>query len=173
MSNFRFSSSVKNLSAICIAALAVGAAGGNHAIAGTKISNDLNRCSGANGAGILVSLKGIKASRGKIRIQSYPATKAAWLERGQWLKRIETPARAGTMKFCLPVSKSGNYAVAVRHDLNNNGKTDLRGDGGGFSNNPKINIFRAAFGKSAVPVSKATVQIGPDVKSISILMRYR
>jgi uncharacterized protein (DUF2141 family) len=178
MFNFRFSPSVKTYAvaraaAFSAAALAIAAAGGTAAMAGTELSNDLSRCNGSNGAGILVSLQGIKAGSGKLRVQSYPATDSAWLGKGEWLNRIEAPARSSNMQFCLPVSRSGKYAVAVRHDLNGNNKTDLTGDGGGFSNNPKISIFRAALGKSAVPVSKATFSVGSDVKQISIVMRYR
>jgi hypothetical protein len=61
----------------------------------------------------------------------------------------------------------------VRHDKNGNGKTDLSGDGGGFSQNPKISTFRAILGKSVVPVKKASFYAGPGVTRITIAMRYR
>src|SRR5690349_22211051 len=50
-------------------------------------------------------------------------------------------SRAGTMTFCVPVPSSGSYGIAVRHDLDGDGETDLSSDGGGMSNNPSINIF--------------------------------
>ena len=40
---------------------------------------------------------------------------------------------SGTMTFCLPVPDAGTYAVAVRHDVNGNGDTDLTEDGGGWA----------------------------------------
>lgn len=146
---------------------------GGPAAANSVIANDLSRCSGDNGNAVLVTVQAIKTATGTIRIQSYPATEAAWLEKGQWLNRIEQRAKIGDMQFCLPIAKSGDYAIAVRHDKNNNGKTDLSGDGGGFSQNPKINAFRAILGKSVVPVKKAAFFAGSGVTRITILMRYR
>ncbi|HCB79650.1 MAG TPA: hypothetical protein DEP68_12890, partial [Erythrobacter sp.] len=55
--------------------------------------------------------------------------------------RMEAPAKAGTMTFCMPVPKPGVYGIAVRHDVNGNGSTDIFKDGGAMSNNPSINIF--------------------------------
>ena len=78
------------------------------------------------------------------------------------------PAKRGTMMFCLPVPKSGTYAIAVRHDVNGNGKTDLSTDGGGMSNDPSINIFN--LGKPSY--KKTAFEVGNEVKSISIQMKY-
>ncbi len=143
------------------------------AVASSVIENDLSRCNSGDITAVLVTVQGIRTATGLIRVQSYPATEAAWLEKGQWLNRIEQRAKIGDMQFCLPVPKSGNYAIAVRHDKNNNGKTDISGDGGGFSQNPKISAFRAILGKSVVPVKKASFFAGSGVTRINILMRYR
>ena len=62
---------------------------------------------------------------------------------------------------------SGSYGIAVRHDVNGNGKTDLTQDGGGISNNPSINVFN--LGKPSY--DKAAVQIS-GVRAITINMRY-
>lgn len=133
-----------------------------------KIGNDLNRCRNGGGPAVLVTVDGVKASQGKVRVQSYRATSGDWLKKGRWLSRIEAPAKAGTMAFCVPVPSSGSYAIAVRHDLDADGKTDLTSDGGGMSNNPSINIFnlgKPSYTKTAFPV-------GDGVKSIRIQMRY-
>ena len=77
------------------------------------------------------------------------------------------PGRAGTMTFCVPVPSSGSYGIAVRHDLDGDGETDLSSDGGGMSNNPSINIFnlgKPSYTKTAISVD--------GVKSIRIHMRY-
>ena len=103
-----------------------------------------------------------------MRAQIYHGTKADWLEKGKWLTRVETPARAGTMTFCLPVPKSGSYGVAIRHDLNGNGKTDWREDGGGMSNNPSINLFN--LGKPSY--TKTAFAAGAGITAISIDMKY-
>jgi uncharacterized protein (DUF2141 family) len=57
----------------------------------------------------------------------------------------------------------------VRHDVNNNGKTDLSTDGGAMSNNPSLNIWN--LGKPSY--KKVGFDVGRGVESISITMRYR
>lgn len=138
------------------------------ASAGSVISNDMSRCGAGQGPAVKVIVNGIKGSAGKLRVQSYPATKSAWLAKGRWLNRIESGARAGSMSFCMPVSAAGNYAIAVRHDKNGNGSTDISSDGGGFSNNPSINILN--LGKPAV--GKVSFYAGSGVTTITINMRY-
>ena len=132
------------------------------------ISNNMRSCAPGAGPSIRVTINGVKSSTGKVRAQVYNGTSADWLESGKWLNRVELPARRGRMTVCLPVPKSGSYAVAVRHDANGNGSTDLRSDGGAMSNNPSINIFN--LGKPAV--SETRFDVGGSVKSISVTMKY-
>lgn len=132
------------------------------------IRNDMSKCRTGGGPAILVTVEGVKASQGRIRVQSYHANDAEWLEKGKWLARIDVPAKAGGMTFCVPVTAPGNYGIAVRHDFNGNGKTDIRSDGGGMSNNPSINIFN--LGKPSY--KSVGVPVGNGVKSIRINMRY-
>lgn len=151
---------------VALGTCALLAAGSAHAQYRQKISNDLNRCKGAEPS-VLVTVEGVKSSTGKVRVQSYRANSSEWLEKGRWLNRVEAPARAGTMTFCLPVPEPGSYGIAARHDANGNGSTDLSKDGGGMSNNPSINIFnlgKPSYKKTAISVD------GP--KSIRIQMRY-
>lgn len=138
------------------------------AVAGTPISNDLARCNSGKGPSVLVTVRGVKEASGVIRVQSYPATSAAWLTKGRWINRIESRASGGAMSFCVPVPAAGNYGIAVRHDLNANGKTDLREDGGGFSNNPSISIFN--LGKPSV--GKVSFYAGEGVTRIAINLKY-
>lgn len=132
------------------------------------VSNNMRSCAPGGGPSVRVRINGVKSSSGKIRVQVYNGTRADWLESGRWLNRIELPARRGNMTVCLPVPASGSYAVAVRHDTNSNGKTDLRIDGGGMSNNPSINIFN--LGKPSV--DKTRFNVGNGVRSIAITMKY-
>ena len=124
-------------------------------------------CRGS-GPAVWINVTEVKESRGTLRIQLYPGTDSDWLERGRWLNRIEVPARAGNMQVCMPVPSSGNYAIAIRHDVNGNGRTDLRSDGGGMSNNPSINIFN--LGRPSI--DRTRFSMGREVKSMSIRMRY-
>ena len=133
-----------------------------------KIRNDMGKCTSASGPGLMVTVDGIKTGKGEIRVQSYKATAKDWLETGKWLSRIEVPARQGSMTFCVPVSAPGTYGIAVRHDVNGNGKTDITEDGGAMSNNPSINIFN--LGKPSY--TKVGVDVGNSVKSIRIQMKY-
>ena len=124
-------------------------------------------CQGA-GPAVLLSVTSIKAGTGIIRAQLYYATAEDWLASGRWLHRIEMPARAGTMSICMPVPAAGDYAIAVRHDVNGNGSTDISTDGGAMSNNPSINIFN--LGRPSVNRTRFT--IGRQVLPMTIRMRY-
>lgn len=144
------------------------ALGSSAAAAGQEISNDLSRCAAGKGPAVLVNVRGVKETAGRIRVQSYPATSSAWLAKGRWLHRVESRANAGSMSFCVPVPAEGKYGIAVRHDLNANGKTDISKDGGGFSNNPSISILN--LGKPSV--GKVAFQAGPGVTRITINLKY-
>ncbi len=132
------------------------------------IANDLSKCGPGQGPAVRVTVNGIRSSSGVVRIQSYRGTAADWLQKGRWINRIETPARSGTMTFCMPVPAAGVYGIAVRHDINGNGDTDIRKDGGGMSNNPSINIFN--LGKPSH--KKTAFEVGDGVKAIQIDMKY-
>ena len=155
-----------SLGMIALGALALGAAVPVHAQYRQTIGNNMAACRG-NGPAVLVTVDGVKASKGRIRVQSYRANAADWLKKGRWINRIDAAARAGTMTFCVPVPSSGSYGIAVRHDLDGDGETDLSSDGGGMSNNPSINIFN--LGKPSYTKTAFTVD---GVKSIRIHLRY-
>jgi len=131
------------------------------------LRHDPARCRG-NGPAVRVTVSGVKSSSGTLRVQLYRATKADWLETGRWLNRIEVPARQGTMTVCMPAPATGTYGIAIRHDVNGNGETDLTQDGGGASNNPSFNVFN--LGKPSY--SKVGFSLGQEVKAITIRMHY-
>ena len=127
-----------------------------------EISNDMRPCAANAGPAIKVTVQGVRGGTGVISLQSYRAIRSEWMEKGRWLHRIEVPARAGTMTFCVPVPAAGTYGIAVRHDVNGNGKTDISRDGGAMSNNPSINIFnlgKPSYSKVGVPVTQGVVPI--------------
>ena len=155
------------LIAVLLATGAFGTAASGAAQYRERISNDMSECRAGSGPAVQVTVSGLKAG-GKVRVQAYRATAADWLKKGRWINRIEAPTRAGTMTFCVPVPSAGQYAIAVRHDKDGDGETDLSSDGGGMSNNPSINIFN--LGKPSV--SKTAFAVGDGVKSIAIRMRY-
>lgn len=134
----------------------------------TEIGNDMNRCAPGHGAALLVTVDAIKSATGTVRLQSYRATDEDWLVKGHWLSRIQLRARAGTMNFCVPLPGPGVYGIAVRHDANDNGKTDITTDGGAMSNNPSFSIFN--LGRPSY--TKVGVQVGQGVTPIRITMKY-
>ncbi|MBX7501334.1 DUF2141 domain-containing protein [Qipengyuania sp. YG27] len=155
-----------------VAALALGALSAPAPAAAQyrqKISNDAAKCAAGAGPSVRVTVTDIKESKGTIRVQSYRGTKEDWLEKGKWIYRMEAPAKAGSMSFCMPLPRPGTYAIAVRHDLNGNGSTDIFTDGGAMSNNPSLNIFN--LGKPSY--KKVAFQVGSGVETMSIRMRYR
>ena len=148
---------------LCMALLSVSVAANAE---GQVISNDLSKC--RSGPSTLVQISGVKPGSGRIRVQSYRANASEWLAKGRWLTRIDVPARAGSMTVCVPLPQAGSYGIAVRHDVNGNGKTDLSADGGGMSNNPSINIFN--LGKPSY--KKTAFEVGNAPRTISITMKY-
>lgn len=135
-----------------------------------KISNDMSKCAaGSRGPAVLVEVVGFKEAKGRIRVQSYNATKEKWLKKGQWINRIETSVapRGDKMRFCVPVPSSGNYGIAVRHDLDGNGKSGWS-DGGGFSGNPDISLTNLK-----PSVNKTRIAINSGVQKISVILNYR
>lgn len=166
-----FSRTVRRLpvAALACAALLAGVAVPAQAQFQNEIANNPAACRAGGGPAINVRLTGIKQGGGTVRVQLYRGIKADWLQSGRWVNRIELPARGGTMQVCMPVPVAGTYAIAVRHDVNGNGRTDLSTDGGGMSNNPSINIFnlgRPSYTRTNFPVAAG------EVKAITIEMKY-
>ena len=132
-----------------------------------ELRHSVAPCQG-QGPAVWINVTGVRASQGTVRIQLYRGTSADWLEGGRWLNRIELPAREGSMSVCMPVPAAGQYAIAIRHDVNGNNKTDIRTDGGGMSNNPSINIFN--LGRPSI--NRTRFSVGREVLPMTITMRY-
>jgi uncharacterized protein (DUF2141 family) len=132
-----------------------------------KLANDASACRGS-GPAVNVRISGVNPGKGTLRVQLYRATAADWLKTGRWINRIEVPAHGSSATVCMPVPGPGSYGIAVRHDVNGNGQTDLRTDGGGMSNNPAVNILN--LGRPSY--QKTAFTVGNGVKTISIQVRY-
>ena len=156
----------KATAALALAAVALAAPAG--AQFRNKIADEPAKCHAGAGPAVNVRISGITPAKGTLRVQLYRGTEADWLKTGRWLNRIEVPVRSGSETICMPVPGKGTYAIAVRHDVNGNGHTDLRTDGGGMSNNPPISILN--LGRPSYKQTAFTVADG--VKSVSIQMRY-
>ena len=130
--------------------------------AAASIGPHAARCD-AGESSVIVNVTGFRERTGTVRVQLYAANQRTYLERRQWLVRVDLPvSRSGDMPICVPVTTPGRYLVSVRHDSNGNGDSDRR-DGGGFSGNPDVsvldmvlrrkpNLNRISFNVAAVPV---------------------
>ena len=109
-------------------------------------------CGGASSAATLtVAVDNVKTSAGQVRIAVY--TEANWLNKEDWTRRALVPAEGTgvTATFDLP---PGTYAVAVLHDVNDNGKMDYRllrlpKEPYGFSNGAKPKLAPPTFEDAA------------------------
>lgn len=136
----------------------------------TTLGPGAARCD-ANDTAVLVEVSGFKARTGTLRVQIFAANSKTYLERRQWLDRVDVPvAKTGSMRICLPVQKPGNYVVSVRHDINGNGKSDSK-DGGGLSGNPDMKLSDFVF-KRKPPLAATSIAVGPNTRRIPVTLNY-
>ena len=127
---------------------------------------DAAACRGS-GPAILVNVNGFKARSGNIRVNVYGSDPARFLARGQYVRQINVPVtRAGAMPICVSLPRTGQYAVAVRHDVSGNGND--WGDGGGFSRNPRLSLISLRPRYQNVAFSA-----GQGVTNVSVVLNYR
>ena len=85
-----------------------------------------------------------------------PLPIATW-SRGQTISRAEFPSVPP--QLILP---SGDYAVALFHDENGNGRVDtmlgVPSEGVGFSNNPRLLFGPPSFRRAAVALTNQTAR---------------
>ena len=150
--------------ASCMGALALLAATGADAAVGP----DARVCDANSGSAFLVNVRGFKSGHGMLRVQLYGGNPADFLKKGRKLRRIDVPVRGtGAIPVCVAVPQAGDYAIAVRHDIDGNGKSGWT-DGGGFSRNPKLSLLdlKPSYQKVRVPV-------GGGVRPIDVVLNYR
>ena len=154
----------KPLSLIAASALALSA---QPSAAQAAMGPDAPSCSaGSNRPALLVNVSGFKARAGRVRVQIYNGSN--FLVKGERVRRVDLPVTAAAMPICVALPAPGNYAVAVRHDLDGDNARGDWSDGGGFSRNPKISLLKLkpSFSQVAIPVGN-----GP--KAVSVVLNYR
>ncbi|MPT47635.1 MAG: DUF2141 domain-containing protein [Sphingobium sp.] len=134
----------------------------------TILGPDANICAKGDSPSVLVRVPALKARTGNLRVQVYGNNSADFLAKGKYLKRVDLPVTAsGPMEVCVALPKADHYAIAVRHDVDGNGKSGWS-DGGGFSRNPSLSIF------SLQPdYNKVVMTIGWKTQKIDVYMNYR
>jgi uncharacterized protein (DUF2141 family) len=123
---------------------------------------------GVETSAVLVRVMGFKARTGALRVQVYGDDPADFLTKGRKLKRIDVPViHSGPMDVCVALPHPGNYAIAVRHDIDGSGKSGWN-DGGGFSRNPHISLT------SLKPrYQDVVIGVGTAPKAIDVVLNYR
>lgn len=135
------------------------------------IYNDLSKCSSGAGPAIRITVTGLRSNEGGLYVRTFRARDSEWLRSQRYLTRLETKPRKGTMTVCVPLDTTGNYALTVHHDVNDNRKSDLSVDGGGISNNPPV---KTLLGIPLPPsLSSASFSAGPGVTRLRIDMHYK
>lgn len=131
---------------------------------------DAAKCrAGASGPGVIVNVYGFKQRTGNLRVQLYSGEPADFLASGKWLKRVDLPvSRSGqSMRVCIAPPSTGPFAIAVRHDVDGNGRSGWS-DGGGFSRNPRLALPNPRPRHRDVVF---TVESG--VQTIDVVLNYR
>ena len=135
--------------------------------AARAIGPDAAVCERGGSPGVLVRVDGFKQRTGVLRVQIYGGDPSDFLVKGHKLKRIDLPVSGDPMNVCVALPAPGNYAVAVRHDLDGNGKSGWS-DGGGFSRNPRLSLM------SLKPdYADVVIPVGRDVRAIDVVLNYR
>lgn len=151
------------------ALIAAGALAAPLAAQATTLGPAAARCN-SNATAVLVDVRGFKARTGTLRVQIYAAEQKSFLEKRQWLERVDVPVRAGAVQVCVPVEKPGSYVVSVRHDINGNGKSD-RSDGGGISGNPDMTLTDLIF-KRKPKLAAVSFPVGAATRRVPVTLNY-
>lgn len=154
---------MKKVSVACLAVMAAAA----WSAPAAAMYGDTAACARGDTA-VLVRVDGFKEREGTLRVQVYGSNPADFLAKGKKLRRIDVPvSRSGRMDVCVALPAPGAYAVAVRHDLDGNGKSGWS-DGGGFSRNPRISLLRLKPNFNDV-----VIQVGHYVRPVDVTLLYR
>lgn len=125
-------------------------------------------CSGAENEVRLV-IRGVKESVGLISADLYPNNEEAFLKGEGRVKKVKFAARAPVTQFCLTAPESGDFAIAIYHDRNANGRFDKTGLGmpdepWGISNNPKVRFAPPSVESALFAVDAEGAQVDIDLR---------
>ena len=117
---------------------------------------------------VLARVVGLKAPTGTLMVKLYPSG-SEFLEKGAFVRKVKVPVtRPGPIDVCVPVPQSGRYALSVRHKV---GNTKSRGDGGGFSGNPKVSLVDLALNRKP-DANKVSFQVDGSTRVVPVVMNY-
>lgn len=118
---------------------------------------------------VLARVSGFKAATGTVSIKLYASNPKTFLEKGAYLRKVEVPVtRTGAIDVCVPVPRSGDYALSVRHEISGE---KSRSDGGGFSGNPDVSTLDLVF-KRKPKMSEVSFAVGGSTRVVPITLSY-
>ncbi len=126
---------------------------------------------GARAPAVLVKVQGFKRIGGNLRVQVYGSDPAQFVKGGERLLRADFPVRGAPTEVCVALPSVGRYAIAVRHDVDGNGKSGIS-DGGGFSRNPGITLSDA-LARRMPRYEDVAVNVGAEPRNVDIVLNYR
>lgn len=153
---------------ILVAALtAAGATASEAGTARTLLGPDPTACHAAvTEPAALVRVHGFKDRAGQVRLQIYPNDPEKFLEKGQWIQRVDVPvSESGYMDICVKLPYAGEMAMVVMHDREKNGKLDPFKDGAGLPGNPDMKLAKPKY-------RMAAFQAKTGVTTMSIVLNY-
>ncbi len=164
---------MSKLSSALLALLALSAplAGARAAISGAAVVDPAACRADARAPAVLVKVEGFKRVGGSLRVQIYGSDPAQFVKGGERLARVDLPVRQAPSEICFALPAPGRYAIAVRHDVDGDGKGGIN-DGGGFSRNPGISLGDA-LARRMPRYEDVAVQVGAAPREVDIVLNYR
>ena len=117
---------------------------------------------------ILLRVNVFKSQTGVVNIWVYGNNPKDFLAKDRRILRLAYPVpRIGAVEACIEVPRPGQFAIAVHHDVEPDGKRNMS-DGLGFSGNPRLSILRLkpTYAQASFVVDGAT-------KPVNLTLSYR
>ena len=120
---------------------------------------------------IRLTINNVKESVGLIAADLYRNEPDNFLNVDGREKQVRFAARAPITQFCLTAPADGDYAIAIYHDENANGRFDkgvfgLPAEPWGLSQNPRVRL-------GPPPISKSLFSVADDGADVDIRLRNR
>ncbi len=138
---------------------------------GTAVADPAACRAGSHTPAVLVRVDGFRRVGGDLRVQVYGGDPAQFVKGGERLARIDMPVRAAPSEVCVALPAPGRYAIAVRHDVDGDGKGGIN-DGGGFSRNPPISLSDA-LARRMPRYEDVAITVGAGPRPVEIVLNYR
>lgn len=132
-------------------------------IEGVPIMKDPQSC----GKGLLeigVTVENVASDKGTIVADLHDDVKENFLVWDKVVLRVRADAKKGETKFCMPLTRPGEYSIAVYHDKNDNKEFDknflgIPSEHFGMSNNPKFGLKSPEYEQAAFTVPDTGAEI--------------